>query len=325
MSDTPTIATRDLAKHFGDVAALRGVTFDVREGEVFGYLGRNGSGKTTTVRILTTLTRPTSGTAAVAGIDISRPHEVRQRIGVTLQEAALDPTMTGGDHLRLIAGLWGMRRDAVATRANELLELFGLVDAADRRIATYSGGMQRRLDIATALIARPRVLFLDEPTTGLDVQSRRALWSEIRGLRDNGVTVFLTTQYLEEADELADRIAIIDEGRIVADGTTAELKSTHGRTTIDIAHEGTLDSVAAALNGTALVAVSAASPQRATITVDTANGGEGVLSVLARLRDHGPAIGRLSVSETSLEDVFLRLTGSSIVVSSDEVTELEPA
>jgi ABC-2 type transport system ATP-binding protein len=267
MSGEPAITAHELTKQYGDVAALHGVTFEVGAGAIFGYLGRNGSGKTTTVRILTTLTRPTSGTATVAGVRIDRAREVRRRIGVTLQDAALDPSMTGADHLRLVAGLWGLRRTEAAGRTDELLELFGLVDAADRRIATYSGGMQRRLDIATALVRRPSVLFLDEPTTGLDVQSRRALWAEIRRLRADGVTIFLTTQYLEEADELADRIAIVDAGRIVAEGTPAELKALHG----------------------------------------------------------GAPIEQPVVPVPSLEEVFLSLTGSSIVMSSDELRQVEPA
>ncbi|MGH9003375.1 MAG: ABC transporter ATP-binding protein, partial [Acidimicrobiia bacterium] len=224
------IEVESLAKVYaGGTEALRDVSFHVDEGEIFGYLGRNGGGKTTTVRILTGLTRPTGGRARVAGLDVvTRSDAIRSRIGVTLQEAALDELLTGREFLTLVASLWGMRHKAARARAGELLELFDLTPAAGRRIGTYSGGMQRRLDLAAALVRRPEVLFLDEPTTGLDPQSRRALWDEIRRLRGEGTTVFLTTQYLEEADQLADRVGIIASGRIVAEGTPAALKAEVG-------------------------------------------------------------------------------------------------
>ena len=318
MPSASAISANGLSKAYGDIIAVAGVTFQVAEREIFAYLGRNGSGKTTTVRMLTTLTRPTAGTATVAGIDIARARELRRRIGVTLQEAALDESMTAIDHLRLVAGLWGMSRLDALRRARASLETFGLAEHAKRKIASFSGGMQRRLDIATALLGEPRVLFLDEPTTGLDPQSRRALWTEIRRLRDNGVTVFLTTQYLEEADELADRIAIVDRGAIIAEGTPASLKAAHGRITIAVEHSGTLDQLRAALDGAAhSAAVEATGSSRAEITLGSAADGPEILAVLNRLRQHGPEIQRLSVHETSLEDVFLNLTGTSIVIDSE--------
>ena len=229
------IEVTDLTKTFGNgVEAIRGVSFAVRAGEVFAYLGRNGQGKTTTVRILATLTEATGGRAFVAGHDVSRePHGVRRAIGVTMQSAALDPDMSGREHLQFIAGLWGRPRESARDAAAELLDEFTLTDAADRQIRTYSGGMKRRLDLAGALLNEPSVLFLDEPTTGLDAQSRRALWDRVRTLRDEGTAVFLTTQYLEEADVLADRVAIIEKGRLVTIDTTEGLKRQTGSATLE--------------------------------------------------------------------------------------------
>ena len=212
------IEVTELTKTYANgVKALRGVGFQVAPGEVFAYLGRNGQGKTTTVRILSTLSAATSGHATVAGHDVATEREaVKRAIGVTMQSAALDPEMSGREHLELLAGLWGRSRRQARSDAQSALERFSLVDAADRAIQTYSGGMQRRLDLAGALLHTPQVLFLDEPTTGLDTHSRRALWDEVRALRECGTAVFLTTQYLEEAEVLADRVAVIEAGRIVA-------------------------------------------------------------------------------------------------------------
>jgi ABC-2 type transport system ATP-binding protein len=219
-----------LVKHYtgreGTVEAVRGVDLDVREGEIFGFLGPNGAGKSTTVRMLTTLLTITDGEAEVAGADVaSEPDAVRKRIGVALQEAGLDPRQTGRELLTLHAQLFGLDRAGASRRADELLELVELEDAADRVIKGYSGGMQRRLDLAAALVHQPQVLFLDEPTTGLDPASRLTIWDEMRRINANGTTVFLTTQYLEEADQLCDRIAIIDDGLIVREGTPAALKA----------------------------------------------------------------------------------------------------
>jgi ABC-2 type transport system ATP-binding protein len=226
----PAVEAVGLVKHYsgrgGTVEAVRGVDLQVAAGEVFGFLGPNGAGKSTTVRMLTTLMSITSGSARVAGVDVAaEPDEARRRIGVALQEAGLDPRQTGRELLILQARLFGISGPTAADVARELLELVGLVDAADRRIKGYSGGMKRRLDLASALVHRPDVLFLDEPTTGLDPASRLTVWEELRRINERGTTVFLTTQYLEEADQLCDRLAIIDGGRIVRDGTPAQLKA----------------------------------------------------------------------------------------------------
>jgi ABC-2 type transport system ATP-binding protein len=227
---TPAVLANKLIKHFpsrtGTVEAVRGVDLTVRAGEVFGFLGPNGAGKSTTVRMLTTLLSITSGTASVAGVDVaSEPDAVRHRIGVALQEAGLDPRQTGRELLVLQARLFGLSPQEAAQRAQELLTLVELEDAADRLIKGYSGGMERRLDLASALVHEPTVLFLDEPTTGLDPASRLTIWDEVRRINARGTTVFLTTQYLEEADALCDRLAIIDDGLIVREGTPARLKA----------------------------------------------------------------------------------------------------
>ena len=226
----PAVLAEGLVKHFrgreGDVEAVRGVDLEVRAGEVFGFLGPNGAGKSTTVRMLTTLLTITSGRAEVVGIDVARdPDEARRRIGVALQEAGLDPRQTGRELLVLHGRLFGLSAARAKERAEELLSLVELGDAADRVIKGYSGGMQRRLDLAAALVHEPEVLFLDEPTTGLDPASRLTIWEELRRINGHGTTVFLTTQYLEEADQLCDRIAIIDSGRIVREGTPQQLKA----------------------------------------------------------------------------------------------------
>jgi ABC-2 type transport system ATP-binding protein len=220
------VQAEGLVKHYDDVEAVRGVSLTVRAGEVFGFLGPNGAGKSTTVRMLTTLLTITAGTARVAGLDVAeQPDAVRHRIGVALQEAGLDPRQTGRELLLLQARLFGLTAPEAGRRADQLLELVELEDAADRRIKTYSGGMKRRLDLASALVHEPEVLFLDEPTTGLDPASRLTVWDEVRRINERGTTVFLTTQYLEEADALCDRLAIIDDGRIVREGTPAQLKA----------------------------------------------------------------------------------------------------
>src|SRR2546429_2503188 len=221
--------------------AVDGIDLEVAPGEIYGFLGPNGAGKSTTVLVLTTLLPPTSGTARVAGYDVVRQGpDVRARIGAALQEAALDPFLTGAEHMRLQTAMHGLPKADRLARSRELLERVGLTDAADRKVRGYSGGMKRRLDLAMALVHSPRILFLDEPTTGLDVQSRTALWREVSRLaREDGVTVFLTTQYLEEADVLADRVGIIDHGKIVADGSPTELKASVGRPTVEAVPEET--------------------------------------------------------------------------------------
>jgi ABC-2 type transport system ATP-binding protein len=244
---TLAVEAEQLVKHFsgrgGEVDAVRGVDLQVSGGEVFGFLGPNGAGKSTTVRMLTTLMTITSGSARVAGVDVTAdPDAARRKIGVALQEAGLDPRQTGRELLILQARLFGSSRTAAAERAQELLELVDLVEAADRRIKGYSGGMKRRLDLASALVHEPEVLFLDEPTTGLDPASRLTVWDELRRFNERGTTVFLTTQYLEEADQLCDRLAIIDGGLIVREGTPSSLKS-ELRQRRGLAEEPTLDEV----------------------------------------------------------------------------------
>jgi ABC-2 type transport system ATP-binding protein len=244
---TYAIEAEQLVKHYtgrgGDVEAVRGVDLQVREGEVFGFLGPNGAGKSTTVRMLTTLMTLTSGSARVAGIDVTQdPDGARNKIGVALQEAGLDIRQTGRELVILQGRLYGLSQAQAAERANDLLKLVDLEEDADRRIKGYSGGMKRRLDLASALVHQPDVLFLDEPTTGLDPASRLTVWDELRRINDQGTTVFLTTQYLEEADQLCDRIAIIDAGVIVAEGTPAELKADL-RQRRGLSHEPTLDEV----------------------------------------------------------------------------------
>src|SRR5437588_3705749 len=229
------IEARGLVREFKNVRAVRGIDLHIAPGEIYGCLGPNGAGKSTTVHMLTTLLPPTAGTANVAGYDVVHEGpEVRKVIGAALQEAALDPYLTGREHLRLQTAMHGITGEERGQRSDELLSRVGLTEAADRKIRGYSGGMKRRLDLALALVHRPRILFLDEPTTGLDIQSRTALWEEVGRLaRDEGVTVFLTTQYLEEADVLADRVGIIDHGHIVAEGTPEQLKAEIARSTIE--------------------------------------------------------------------------------------------
>src|SRR5437588_11349586 len=245
------IEARGLVREFKNVRAVRGIDLHIAPGEIYGCLGPNGAGKSTTVHMLTTLLPPTAGTANVAGYDVVHEGpEVRKVIGAALQEAALDPYLTGREHLRLQTAMHGITGDERKRRSDELLARVGLMEAADRKVRGYSGGMKRRLDLALALVHRPQILFLDEPTTGLDIQSRAALWDEVARLAgEDGVTVFLTTQYLEEADTLADRVGIIDHGRIVAEGTPAALKEEIGRPSVEAIHadEADFDAVVAVL------------------------------------------------------------------------------
>lgn len=232
------ILVRGLHKSFGRQVVLDGLDLEVDAGEVFALLGPNGSGKTTTINVLTTLVRPDEGSATVAGIDVAaHPDQVKQRISLTGQAAAVDDVLTGLENLVMLARLSGLSRSAARRRAIELLDRFDLADAATRRVAAYSGGMRRRLDLALSFVVAPEILFLDEPTTGLDTRSRRELWDVIRTLADAGTTVFLTTQYLEEADQLADRIAVLDSGRVVATGTAAQLKARVGGDAVELRDE----------------------------------------------------------------------------------------
>jgi daunorubicin resistance ABC transporter ATP-binding subunit len=315
------IVAGNLTKEYRNgVKALGGVTFHIKRGEIFGYLGRNGSGKTTTVRILTGLTRPTAGKAQVDGYNLPGEADyVRARIGVTLQEAALDDMLTGMEHLSFIGGLWGLSGAKAKARAGELLEQFGLIGAADRRVGTYSGGMRRRIDIATALIMQPKILFLDEPTTGLDPQSRRALWNEIRRLREDGATVFLTTQYLEEADELADKIAILNRGTIEALGTADELKSQFGNTTIKVHLTDSSD--VRKLRPLVSEGASLDVDERGTTAVITLTATDNSWDLLGQIHATEIPVVSVSVREPSLEDVFVKLTGEEVEQSKAEPVE----
>jgi ABC-2 type transport system ATP-binding protein len=308
------IEVHELTRHFaGGVRALDGVSFSVEEGEVFGYLGRNGAGKSTTVRILTTLLAPTSGTASVLGHDVGRdPRAVRKVFGAALQDAALDELMTGREHLEMAARLAGLGKGPSVERAAELLESFGLKAAADRIAAGYSGGMRRRLDVAMAMVRRPEVLFLDEPTTGLDPQGRRAVWDLVRDLRDSGSTVFLTTQYLAEADELSGRVAVVHDGRIAAIGTSQELKDRLGSTTVRVRVAGA-EGVARIREAVTPNPVAPAGDGWLEVTV---KGGEAAVpAVVGRLTGSGAPVERLSIHPPSLEDVFVSLTGTQIETS----------
>jgi len=295
----------------GGVVAVDGIDLEVAPGEIYGFLGPNGAGKSTTVLMLTTLLPPTAGTARVAGHDIvSDGAAVRATIGAALQEAALDPLLTGRDHMRLQTTLHGLPKARRRARGDELLERVGLADAADRKVGGYSGGMKRRLDLALALVHSPRLLFLDEPTTGLDPSSRSDLWQEVARLaRDEGVTVFLTTQYLEEADVLADRVGIIDHGRIVAEGTPEALKAEIGRPTVEAlpAERSERDAVAALLErfGTSV----AASPGAAAVRLDD---GEDLVAVVRALDAGNVRVADLQLHQPSLDDVFLAKTGRKL-------------
>jgi ABC-2 type transport system ATP-binding protein len=301
------IVAENLVRHFGDVEAVNGINLQVNAGEIFGFLGPNGAGKSTVVRMLTTLLRPTSGKAFVAGFDVAQhPNEVRQRIGVALQDAAIDPLMTGVELLRLQAVLYAIPKSKMKSRADELLERVGLTAAADRRVGTYSGGMRRRLDLALSLIHQPTVLFLDEPTTGLDPMSRVSLWEEVRRLNNEGTTVMLTTQYLEEADQLADRIAIIDKGLIVREGKPQDLKAGVGFPTLVVNVSRDQHELAKSI----LMGFGDLRPTaEGTLGVGLRGGAEAVTDVVRKLDESSIRVQHLELNEPSLDDVFAEATG----------------
>ena len=305
---TAAILAEGLVREFKDLRAVDGIDIQVAPGEIYGFLGPNGAGKSTTVHMLTTLLPPTAGRAVVGGFDVLRDGpKVREAIGAALQEAALDPFLTGRDHVRLQASLHGLSRRERESRGRELLDRVGLSDAADRKVRTYSGGMKRRLDLALALLHRPTILFLDEPTTGLDPQSRNALWVEVSRLaRDDGVTVFLTTQYLEEADVLADRVGIIDFGRIVAEGTPAELKAEIGRPTLHVTP--TPDDDADAMRDTLGRFGQAVEGRPGSLAVRLEPEFD-LADVVRALDAEGLHVERLELDAPSLDDVFLAKTG----------------
>ena len=303
-----------VTKTFGPLPALREVSFSVPTGTVCGLLGHNGAGKTTIVKILSTLLEPTTGTATVAGFDVvADADQVRRSIGVTGQDAALDGALTGRENLVLFGRLRGMKRKQAAARAEELLESFDLVTAADRAVATYSGGMRRRIDIAVSLIVPPKVLFLDEPTTGLDPRSRRDVWTLVSSLAAQDVTVLLTTQYLEEADVLSDSIVILDAGRVVARGTAEELKRRmgHGYCQVTPLHPEDLVRVASALGGYEGLEVDAAAN---TVAVPAPRGVTTLAEVFRTLEELGVELMDISLRKPSLDEVFLHLTGPTLTV-----------
>ena len=301
------ILAENLTRHFGDVRAVDGIDMQVNAGEIFGFLGPNGAGKSTAVRMLTTLLRPTSGRAVVAGFDVAtQPDEVRRRIGVALQDAAIDPLMTGTELLHLQAVLYGIPAAQTKSRAAELLERVGLTAAGDRRVGTYSGGMRRRLDLALSLIHQPTVLFLDEPTTGLDPMSRLTLWEEVRRLNNEGTTVLLTTQYLEEADQLADRIAIIDKGKIVREGKPQDLKAEVGYPTLIVNVKKDQQDAARQV----LLQFGEMRPTaEGTLGVGLREGAQVVAEVVRRLDEAKVHLIHLEINEPSLDDVFAEATG----------------
>jgi ABC-2 type transport system ATP-binding protein len=304
----PAIVVEGLERAFGEVLAVQGIDLEVGEGEIYGFLGPNGAGKTTTVRMLTTLLLPTGGRAGVAGYDVVREaRQVRSSIGVALQEAALDPLMTGRELIRLQATLQGLPTVAGRKRADELLERVGLTYAADRRVGGYSGGMKRRLDLAAALVHEPRVLFLDEPTTGLDPVSRKTIWEEVQALNDDGTTVFLTTQYLEEADQLADNVGIIDSGRIVAEGTPEALKGEVGKPHIElVVGEGAVSEAERAL-----AELGELRPRKGEgrVLLEVEQGAADIPRVVRALDEAGVGVESLELVRPTLDDVFVAKTG----------------
>jgi ABC-2 type transport system ATP-binding protein len=319
MADAHGIEAQGLVRTFkGDIRAVDGIDLRVEPGEIYGFLGPNGAGKSTTVHMLTTLLPPTSGTGRVAGFDIVKEGpKVRSAIGAALQEAALDTLLTGREHLNLQCALHGIPRSERRARSQELLERVGLTLAADRKVGGYSGGMKRRLDLALALAHRPTILFLDEPTTGLDVQSRGALWGEVARLaREDGVTVFLTTQYLEEADALADRVGIIDHGHIVAEGTPTQLKAQIGRPTVEAipADGATPEAIARILEQFGEPTGGSAKG----VAVRLEHGVEDLAGIVRALDSEGIKLENLELHAPSLDDVFLAKTGRSLEGAAEE-------
>jgi ABC-2 type transport system ATP-binding protein len=309
------IEVENLARDFGTMRVVNEINLHVDPGEIYGFLGPNGAGKSTTVHMLTTLLPPTAGTARVAGYDIvAQGAKVRATIGVALQEAALDPLMNAWEHMQLQTALQGVPKAERKTRAQALIERVGLTDAADRRVSGYSGGMRRRLDLALSLVHGPRLIFLDEPTTGLDPKSRSDMWEEVSRLaKEEGVTVFLTTQYLEEADLLADRVGIIDKGNIVAEGTPAQLKAEIGRPTVDAvpAEEADRDAVAAVL---ARFGTPSPAAHRG-VAVRLEKGVTGLAEVVRALDAEGLPVAELNLHAPTLDDVFLAKTGRSLEIA----------
>jgi ABC-2 type transport system ATP-binding protein len=308
---TLAIKASGLAKAYGDVIALNGIDIEVEQGTVLGLLGPNGSGKTTTVRILATLLQADSGSASVGGFDVvTQPDEVRSVIGLTGQYAAVDEYLTGRENLELFGRLFHLSKFDAAKRAAELLDRFDLSDAADRGIKGYSGGMRRRLDLAASLIGRPNVLFLDEPTTGLDPRSRQGMWEVIEDLIVEGTTVLLTTQYLEEADQLANRIVVLDHGNVIAEGTSNELKSQVGGDRIEIVVDSAQDVSKAAIAIAEFGSAPAITEELTkTILLPVAGGSTAIVNIVRKLDENNISIADIALRRPTLDDVFLSLTG----------------
>ncbi|MCX5606046.1 ATP-binding cassette domain-containing protein [Streptomyces sp. NBC_00047] len=321
------IYAEGLVKSFGDVRALDGVDLDVPEGTVLGLLGPNGAGKTTTVRVLTTLLRPDSGKAVVAGLDVLKyPNEVRRAIGLSGQFAAVDEYLTGRENLQMVGQLYQMRAKAAKARADELLERFNLADAADRTAKTYSGGMRRRLDLAAALVVSPPVMFMDEPTTGLDPRNRQQLWGIIQELVAGGTTLLLTTQYLEEADHLAHDICVVDQGKVIARGTSDQLKARTGGERVEVVvHER--DHIATAREVLAVFGKGETTVEEHTrkLTVPVSGGAKLLAEVIRELDGRGIEIDDIGLRRPTLDDVFISLTGHAAELATDENGDGAPA
>ncbi len=315
---SPAISARGLSRSFGDVDAVVDLDLTIPRGEIYGLLGPNGAGKSTTVKMLCTLLAPTGGQATVAGFDIAqRPQQVRLGIGVALQDVALDPKQTGIELLRLQGRLYGLTHHEIDGRLVELRELVDLGDALDRRIDTYSGGMRRRLDLAAALVHNPDVLFLDEPTTGLDPISRASVWQEVQRLNDDlGMTILLTTQYLEEADELADRVGIVDRGRLVAEGTPTELKRSIGTDMVVARIEGDAHAAEQALQG--VYGVVGVESRDHVLTISVEEGSSAIGPVAIAFHDVSIRVRDLTLRTPTLDDVFLEMTGAHFDAEEDQ-------
>ncbi|WP_235738713.1 ATP-binding cassette domain-containing protein [Nocardioides alcanivorans] len=322
MTDKPAIEAVHLVKRFGEQIAVNDVSFEVPQGTVLGLLGPNGAGKTTTVRMMTTLTKPTSGTARVAGHDVvTDPSGVRRSMGLTGQAATVDELLTGRENLRLIGALYGLSRRYMTGATEDLLERFSLAEAGDKVVKEYSGGMRRRLDLAVSLVATPPVLFLDEPTTGLDPRSRVELWDVLRELVDGGTTLLLTTQYLEEADQLADRIVVIDQGSVIAEGTPLQLKDSSGAAAVVVTVSEAAD-LARAEQIIRSVVDDVHVDEGARQLTAPADGLRDMTRIAVAFEDTGIELDDLGLKRPTLDDVFLRLTGHRAEEPTEEPEEV---